>query len=78
MIDLFDELLSICIDRLTDGDTVADCLADFPECPELELMLETAAALTALREERSGEPWLRGSLGGVAAPKREPYLRRTA
>jgi hypothetical protein len=47
MNDLFVELLSICIDRLADGDAVADCLADFPECPELGPLLETAAVLLA-------------------------------
>lgn len=52
MIDLFDELLSICLDRLADGDAVADCIADFPEVPDLGPMLETAAALISLRDER--------------------------
>ena len=58
MIDLFDELLSICLDRLADGDTVADCLTDFPEVPDLEGLLETAAALMSVRNERASQPWL--------------------
>jgi len=56
MIDLFDELLSICLDRLADGDTVTDCVMDFPEVPDLEGLLETAAALMALPQERAGRP----------------------
>ena len=59
MIDLFDELLSICLDRLADGDTVADCVADFPEVPDLEGLLETAAALMAVQDERPIQPWMR-------------------
>ena len=58
MIDLFDELLSICLDRLADGDTVADCLVDFPEVPDLGPMLETAAALMSVRDERPSRPWI--------------------
>ncbi len=58
MIDLFDELLSICLDRLADGDTVADCVMDFPEVPDLGPMLETAAALMSLRDERPSRPWM--------------------
>ncbi len=57
MIDLFDELLSICLDRLADGDTVADCVMDFPDVPELEGLLETAAALIALQEARPTRTW---------------------
>ena len=56
MIDLFDELLSICLDRLADGDTVADCVMDFPEVPDLEGLLETAATLMVLQEERPARP----------------------
>lgn len=58
MIDLFDELLSICLDRLADGDTVADCVLDFPEVSDLGPMLETAAALMSLRDERPSRPWM--------------------
>ena len=58
MIDLFDELLAICLDRLADGDTVADCVMDFPEVPDLGPMLETAAALMALGAERPSRSWV--------------------
>ncbi len=51
MIDLFDELLSICLDRIADGGTVAECVADFPEDPELEGLLELASALMAKGDE---------------------------
>lgn len=43
---MFEEVLAICLDRLSDGDSVESCLADFPECPELEPLLELAAALS--------------------------------
>lgn len=46
MDDMFDEVLAICLDRLSDGDDIASCVADFPECPDLEPLLEIAAALT--------------------------------
>ena len=76
--DLFDELLSICLDRVADGDTVADCMADFPDCPELARLLETAAALMVLRDERPSRPGPRPSRGCVAAPSNESRLRWTA
>ena len=57
MIDLFDELLSICLDRLADGDTVAACVADFPEVPDLGATLEIASALMSLQDERPAHPW---------------------
>ena len=47
MDEMFEEVLAICLDRLSDGDSVESCLADFPECPELEPLLEIAAALSA-------------------------------
>jgi hypothetical protein len=50
MDELFEEVLAICLDRLSDGDTVAACVADFPDCPELEPLLEIAAALSATSE----------------------------
>ena len=46
MDEMFEEVLAICLDRLSDGDTIEACLADFPECPELEPLLEIAAALS--------------------------------
>jgi hypothetical protein len=46
MNDMFEEVLAICLDRLADGDSVADCVADFPECPDLEPLLTLAAALS--------------------------------
>ena len=46
MDELFEEVLAICLDRLSDGDDVESCVADFPECPELQPLLEIAAALT--------------------------------
>jgi hypothetical protein len=46
MNDMFEEVLAICLDRLADGDTVAACVADFPECPDLEPLLSLAAALS--------------------------------
>jgi len=78
MNDLFDELLSICLDRLEDGDTVADCMADFPECSELKPLLETATALTALGQERHGRLWPSGQRRRVAFPAGEYHLLRTA
>ena len=47
MDEMFEEVLAICLDRLSDGDTVESCVADFPECPDLQPLLEIAAALTA-------------------------------
>ena len=72
MIDLFDELLSICLDRIADGDTVADCVKDFPEVPDLEGLLETAAALMAFAEERPARPAL------IAADERPAVRARDA
>lgn len=46
MDEMFEEVLAICLDRLSDGDDVESCLADYPECPDLRPLLELAAALT--------------------------------
>lgn len=46
MDEMFEEVLAICLDRLSDGDDVEACLADYPECPDLQPLLELAAALT--------------------------------
>ena len=85
MIDLFDELLSICLDRLADGDTVADCVADFPEVPDLEGLLETAAVLTSMQVERPSRPWMPassdrvvGRVGGSAGTVRLPWAESGA
>jgi hypothetical protein len=47
MDELFEEVLAICLDRLSDGDDIESCVADFPECPDLQPLLEIAAALSA-------------------------------
>ncbi len=47
MDEMFEEVLAICLDRLSDGDDVESCVADFPECPDLQPLLELAAALNA-------------------------------
>ena len=40
MADKFDEILDICIDRINRGDSIEDCLADYPEyADELEPLL---------------------------------------
>ena len=63
MDEMFEEVLAICLDRVTDGDSVASCVADYPECPDLEPLLELAAVLTTVaadagpREDRA-PTWL--------------------
>jgi hypothetical protein len=47
MDEMFEEVLAICLDRLSDGDDIESCVADFPECPELRDLLEIAAALSS-------------------------------
>jgi hypothetical protein len=64
MDELFDEVLAICLDRLSDGDTVEACMADFPECPDMRPLLELAAALSELADDdrrgRDASPtWLK-------------------
>ena len=51
MDEMFEEVLAICLDRLSDGDDVEACMADFPECPDLRPLLEIAAALTDLADQ---------------------------
>ena len=51
MDEMFEEVLAICLDRLSDGDDVAACVADYPECPDLEPLLEIAAALNTISVE---------------------------
>lgn len=46
MDEIFEEVLAICLDRLTDGDDIASIVADFPEYPDLRPLLEIAAALS--------------------------------
>jgi hypothetical protein len=64
MDEMFEEVLAICLDRLSDGDDIASCVADFPECPDLQPLLELAAALTEVADDtaRGGDQaptWLR-------------------
>jgi hypothetical protein len=47
MDEMFEEVLAICLDRLSDGDDIESCVADFPECPDLQPLLEIAAALSS-------------------------------
>jgi hypothetical protein len=47
MDEMFEEVLAICLDRLSDGDDIESCVADFPECTELQPLLEIAAALSS-------------------------------
>jgi hypothetical protein len=47
MDEMFEEVLAICLDRLSDGDDVESCVADYPECPDLQPLLELAAALSS-------------------------------
>ena len=55
MDELFEEVLAICLDRLSDGDTIEACMADFPECPDMRPLLDLAAALSDLADdERRG------------------------
>lgn len=51
MDELFEEVLAICLDRLSDGDDVESCVADYPECPDLGPLLELAAGLSATSAE---------------------------
>jgi hypothetical protein len=52
MDELFEEVLAICLDRLSDGDDVESCVADFPECPDLQPLLEIAAALSTAASDK--------------------------
>ena len=47
MDEMFEEMLAICLDRLADGNDVESCMADYPECPDLQPLLEIAAALSS-------------------------------
>ena len=51
MDEMFEEVLAICLDRLSDGDDVESSVADDPECPDLQPLLEIAAALTGAAAE---------------------------
>jgi len=64
MDEMFEEVLAICLDRLSDGDDIASCVADFPECPDLEPLLEIAAALSVASDDAAkradrAPTWLR-------------------
>jgi hypothetical protein len=61
MSEMFEEVVAICLDRLTDGDTVAQCAADYPECQDLRETLEVAELLMATAAERAEPRWLRRS-----------------
>ena len=54
MDEMFEEVLAICLDRLSDGDDVASCVADYPECPDLQPLLALAAALSDIGEDAKG------------------------
>src|SRR5437764_1038667 len=55
------EVVAICLDRLSDGDTVDQCAADYPECAELRETLEVAELLMATAAARVEPRWLRRS-----------------
>ncbi len=59
--ELFEEVLAFCLDRLADGDAPEACAADFPEYPDLLLLLEIAAELRAQPQPQPGAAWLRAS-----------------
>jgi hypothetical protein len=61
MNDTFDEVLAICLDRLTDGESVARCAADYPEHPGLGPSLEVAEALMRFAASNAEPRWLRTS-----------------
>ena len=61
MSEMFDEVVAICLDRLTDGDTVDQCAADYPEVPELRETLEVAELLMARSAAQATPRWLRRS-----------------
>ena len=54
MDDMFEEVLAICLDRLSDGDDIESCITDFPECLDLLPLLEIVAALRALSDDDNG------------------------
>ena len=75
MDELFEEVLAICLDRLSDGDTVEACMADFPECPDMRPLLELAAALHGLADAERRGP---GALPTWLKPRRAlEWLRPT-
>jgi hypothetical protein len=61
MNDTYDEVLASCLDRLTDGESVAVCAAAYPEHPELGPTLEVAEALMRLATPNAQPRWLRSS-----------------
>ena len=61
MSEMFDEVVAICLDRLTDGDTVDQCAADYPEVPDLRETLEVAELLMARSAAQATPRWLRRS-----------------
>jgi hypothetical protein len=75
MDEMFEEVLAICLDRVSDGDSIESCVADYPECPDLQPLLEIAAALSACSEDAfrqadTAPTWLRPH-------RREERLRPT-
>jgi hypothetical protein len=61
MSEMFDEVVAICLDRLTDGDSIDQCVADYPECADLRETLEVAELLMAQSMLRAEPRWLRSS-----------------
>jgi hypothetical protein len=61
MNDSFDEVLAICLDRLTEGHSIARCTADYPEHPDLGPTLEVAELLMESRTPRIEPHWFHTS-----------------
>ena len=59
MTEMFDEVLAICLDRLTAGDSIDQCVAEYPKCPELRETLEVAELLRARSAAPATPRWLR-------------------
>ncbi|MFN8525171.1 MAG: hypothetical protein U0821_18910 [Chloroflexota bacterium] len=71
MDDVFEETLSLCLDRIADGDDPEDCAAEFAEFPQLLSLLELAVDISAIPGRKSPRPpsarQLRERLNGATA-----------
>ena len=70
MEEVFEEVLALCLDRVSDGDSAEACAAEFPEFSDLLPLLQLATSLWSLPREEPSPGWLASPGDRVRGPAR--------
>ena len=80
MLDKFDKILNECIDRINGGQTVAACVADYPEQaddlqPMLDAMFTTKSAFASIPTTPAKQRARQRMMAAIRQPKAKPRTR---